>query len=51
LNSARCNDYGCKNHKQYDGSKSASYEHLGYDLDVEFGTGELMGEVINFLTL
>ncbi|CAD8170289.1 unnamed protein product [Paramecium pentaurelia] len=45
LNSARCNDYGCKNHKQYDGSKSATYEHLGYDLDVEFGTGELMGEI------
>ncbi|CAD8100887.1 unnamed protein product [Paramecium sonneborni] len=45
LNSARCNDYGCKNHKQYDGSKSSTYEHLGYDLDVEFGTGELMGEI------
>ncbi|CAD8133714.1 unnamed protein product [Paramecium octaurelia] len=45
LNSARCNDYGCKNHKQYDGSKSPTYEHLGYDLDVEFGTGELMGEI------
>ncbi|CAD8132993.1 unnamed protein product [Paramecium octaurelia] len=45
LNSARCNDYGCKNHKQYDGQKSLTYEHLGYDLDVEFGTGELMGEI------
>ncbi|CAD8107416.1 unnamed protein product [Paramecium sonneborni] len=45
LNSARCNDYGCQNHKQYDGSKSSTYEHLGYDLDVEFGTGELMGEI------
>ncbi|CAD8178863.1 unnamed protein product [Paramecium octaurelia] len=45
LNSARCSDYGCKNHKQYDGSKSSTYEHLGYDLDVQFGTGELMGEI------
>ncbi|CAD8135397.1 unnamed protein product [Paramecium pentaurelia] len=45
LNSARCHDYGCKNHKQYDGQKSLTYEHLGYDLDVEFGTGELMGEI------
>jgi cathepsin D len=45
INSARCKDYGCKNHKQYDSSKSSTYKHLGYDLDVEFGTGELMGEI------
>lgn len=45
INSARCHDVGCINHKQYDGSKSSTFKHLGYDLDVEFGTGELIGEI------
>ena len=45
MNSARCHDVGCLNHKQYDGTKSSTYKHLGYDLDVEFGTGELIGEI------
>lgn len=45
MNSARCTDVGCVNHKQYDGTKSSTYKHLGYDLDVEFGTGELIGEI------
>lgn len=43
IDSASCKDYGCKNHKQYDGTKFSTYERLGFDLDVEFGTGELVG--------
>lgn len=45
IDSAKCEDVGCKNHKQYDGSLSDTYKHVGLNLDVEFGTGELQGEV------
>lgn len=44
INSKHCSDPGCKNHKQYDSSKSPTYESVGLDLDVQFGTGELIGE-------
>ena len=45
IDSAQCNDVGCRNHKQYDGSKFSTYTQLNYDLDVEFGTGELQGKI------
>lgn len=41
INSAQCVDEGCTNHKQYDNKKSKSFERVGLELDVEFGTGEL----------
>jgi len=43
IDSKRCNDAGCKNHKQCDGSKFKTYKEIGDDLDVQFGTGELQG--------
>lgn len=45
MNSVKCSDAGCLNHKQYKGEDSSTYKELGYGLDVEFGTGELMGEI------
>lgn len=45
IDSSKCKEVGCKNHKQYDGSKSSTYQPVGYALDVMFGTGELNGEV------
>lgn len=32
-------------HKQFDSKDSNTYKELGYGLDVEFGTGELLGEI------
>lgn len=46
MNSKRCHDKGCLNHKQYDGNQFSSYVQLGFDLEVQFGTGDLKG-VIN----
>ena len=45
MNSVQCKDEGCLNHKQYSGADSETYKQLGYGLDVEFGTGELLGEI------
>lgn len=45
INSNKCSDEGCKSHKQYEGEKSKTYKELGLDLDVEFGTGELVGKI------
>ena len=43
MNSKKCEDKGCLNHKQYDGSLSAAYKPTNHHLDVEFGTGKLHG--------
>jgi len=40
-----CTDVGCLNHKQYNGSQFSTYRKLGFELDVQFGTGELVGEI------
>lgn len=45
LNSKACKDESCLLHKQYDSSLSDTYEKLGKGLEVEFGTGTLVGEV------
>ena len=44
INSAECHDRGCVAHKQYDSAKSKTYKKIGFDLDVQFGTGSLSGE-------
>ncbi len=46
INSKRCHDEGCLNHKQYDYTLSQNYKKIGFKLDVQFGTGQLSG-VIN----
>lgn len=45
IDSSKCNEEGCMKHHQYDGSKSQTYRNLGYDLEVEFGTGDLKGQI------
>lgn len=45
INSAKCLDEGCINHKRYNGKYFSSYIELNFDLDVEFGTGELVGKI------
>lgn len=45
INSKKCTDYGCLNHKQYDGRDSDAYHSLGFGLEVQFGTGALSGEI------
>lgn len=45
IDSSKCNDRGCTNHKQYDSSKSSNYNHVGLSLEVQFGTGGLSGEI------
>ena len=43
INSRKCQDYGCTHHKQYNDLFSKKFKKIGYDLDVEFGTGILKG--------
>ena len=45
MDSSRCQDQGCKDHKQYNSRDSKTFQKVGYSLDVMFGTGELSGEV------
>lgn len=45
INSIKCTDNGCIAHKQFNGQESNTYQQLGFGLDVEFGTGELIGEL------
>ncbi|KAL4453961.1 hypothetical protein ABPG74_003844 [Tetrahymena malaccensis] len=45
MNSIHCNDPGCVSHKQYDFHQSKNYKSVGLSLDVQFGTGELIGEM------
>ena len=45
INSKKCSDSGCLNHKQYNGEESDYYKSLGFGLEVEFGTGSLAGEI------
>ena len=45
INSNKCTDAGCLAHKQFNGKDSSTYKELGFSLDVEFGTGELVGEL------
>lgn len=40
IDSSKCQEEGCKNHKQYDGTKSSTYKSVGYALDVMFGYGD-----------
>lgn len=44
INSSHCQDEGCLNHKQFNSQKSSTFESEGLNLDVQFGTGELIGE-------
>ncbi len=45
INSAKCVDSGCTCHKQYNGTLYPNYVELNFDLDVQFGTGELVGKI------
>ncbi|CAD8180988.1 unnamed protein product [Paramecium octaurelia] len=43
IDSVKCKNEGCKQHTQY--KPSFRSKHLGYALNVQFGTGDLNGEV------
>lgn len=43
IDSAKCKNEGCKQHTQY--KPSLRSKHLGYALNVQFGTGDLNGEI------
>ncbi|CAD8091839.1 unnamed protein product [Paramecium sonneborni] len=43
IDSIKCKNEGCKQHTQYKPSFRAN--HLGYALNVQFGTGDLNGEI------
>ncbi|CAG9320123.1 NAPSA_5 [Blepharisma stoltei] len=45
VNSKMCRDYSCQSHATYDHNKSLDYRELGYFINVEFGTGEIKGEI------
>jgi hypothetical protein len=40
-----CTDAGCLAHGAYDHTKSSTFEELGLYIEVEFGTGEVDGEI------
>lgn len=43
INSKLCKDSTCQSRKWYDHDKSESYHHIGFTLEVEFGTGVISG--------
>ena len=45
VNSKLCHDYACETHNSYDNKLSETYENLGYVINVQFGTGEIRGEI------
>lgn len=45
VDSDRCEEEGCRRHKQYKHEESSTFLGLNQDLDVEFGSGELKGLV------
>eukprot|EP01017_Pseudomicrothorax_dubius_P001080 TRINITY_DN0_c3436_g1_i5.p1 TRINITY_DN0_c3436_g1~~TRINITY_DN0_c3436_g1_i5.p1 ORF type:complete len:314 (+),score=96.11 TRINITY_DN0_c3436_g1_i5:2-943(+) len=45
INSAMCRDKGCVTHHQYDPSASNTFKKVGFSLEVQFGTGQLSGEI------
>jgi hypothetical protein len=45
VNSKLCKDPTCKSRKWYDHDKSETYHHIGFTLEVEFGTGIISGVV------
>lgn len=45
IDSSKCEDRGCVNHKRYNGANSPTYNHVGLSLEVQFGTGGLSGEI------
>ena len=45
INSIQCIDAGCISRKRYDHFTSPNFLELGLELNVQFGTGELYGEI------
>eukprot|EP01006_Ploeotia_vitrea_P013430 TRINITY_DN35163_c0_g1_i1.p1 TRINITY_DN35163_c0_g1~~TRINITY_DN35163_c0_g1_i1.p1 ORF type:complete len:410 (+),score=167.69 TRINITY_DN35163_c0_g1_i1:30-1259(+) len=41
--SSLCSSLGCVSHASYDHSKSSTFRHVGYDIEVKFGTGLIRG--------
>ena len=45
ITSSRCQSAECHSHPAYNASRSKSYRHLGYDVQVRFGTGQIEGQI------
>lgn len=45
VNSKVCEDLACVNHKAYDHRTSASFKKLGFEIEVEFGSGSVVGNI------
>lgn len=45
INSKLCSFPHCVENKQYDATKSNTFEKLGKPLEVQFGSGSLVGEI------
>lgn len=45
INSKKCRSESCASRKSYNSHRSVTYKHVGNSIDVQFGTGEIEGEV------
>lgn len=45
VNSKKCKSPSCVSRKSYNSERSVSYKSVGTTIDVQFGTGEILGEV------
>ena len=45
INSKKCRSESCDSRKSYDSDQSVTFKSVGYSIDVQFGTGEIEGEV------
>ena len=45
INSKKCTNLSCTNRKSYNSNRSVTYKSIGTTIDIQFGTGEIIGEV------
>lgn len=45
INSKMCQELGCQSHKAYDHQSSSSFEKFGTEIEVQFGSGSVMGRL------
>ena len=43
INSKRCNDIGCRKSHQYDRARSKTFQEIGREVEISFGSGTLQG--------
>lgn len=45
INSKKCKNLSCTSRKSYNSNRSVTYKSFGTTVDIQFGTGEIVGEV------